>query len=41
MTPTGQEDKKMEKTKTVDLLSILLFDTMATAEQPDQKRSKQ
>ena len=31
----------MEKTKTVDLLSILLFDTKATAEQPDQKRSKQ
>ena len=32
---------KMKKDKTVDLLSIQLFVMMATAEQPDQKRSKQ
>ena len=31
----------LQKIKTVDLLSILLFDTTATAEQPDQKRKEQ
>ena len=31
----------MKKNKTVDLLSIQLVVMMATAEQPDQKRSKQ
>ena len=31
----------MKKDKTVDLLSIQLFVMMATAEQPDRKRSKQ
>ena len=32
---------KWEETKIVDLLNILLFAMMATAEQPDQKRSRQ